>query len=725
MYKYLLKAFIILSIFLSMLLSACTPGHAESKSKPEAVNGMLDLTGWDWERDGVAALDGQWEFYWQELLAPEDFKKAEIKTEKELIMLPRAWNKFIINEKPLSGSGYATYRLIINHLGDQILGIKVPRIFTSYKLWINGELAAYAGKVGADKSQMVPQYLPQVKYFKPESGTIELVIQAANFRHRSGGILESLQIGSASQINEIHIINLTLELFLFGSLFIIGFYHIALFLFRTKEKSTLYFGIYSLLISARTLLVGEIFLIHLFPDFSWEIAHKIQTLAYYFGVPLVVLFLDATFPKDICRRADNFIKIFSSIFGILVLLTPVRIFSLFNPVYQVFSFIVFLYVFYIVFITCRRKREGSYFIGIGVIILILCTINDIIFLSTVLADSDNHFLRNFVTRGDLSSVGLLIFTFTQSLVLARKFSKSFSNVELLTEQLQQVNAGLEEKVNERTHDLETSKEELRKAYQAVSRSQKSLQDLMQNISHDLRTPLAAIKGYVNTILDGIVKEPEQQKKYLGRVNDKVNHLNSMVQDLLDLSQLQSRQLKLQLTRIPVKSLVETSTEKYSLDMTNACRLFKVKYPAIWQDNTSGLAGLFIMADTEKLERVFSNLLSNALKYTSEGDHIELGFDLTEDNKNLLIQVSDTGNGILPDDLPNIFNRFYMSSKARERDDNSRGLGLAIVKEIVEYHDGQIWVESKIGQGSRFSFTLPVYDRNEITMVLNKANLKEA
>jgi|GEM_PF-4270438 len=106
---------------------------------------------------------------------------------------------------------------------------------------------------------MIPQYLPQLKYFQPKNNPMELIIEVANFRHRSGGILEIPQIGLASQINEIQVRNLALELFLFGSLFVIGCYHLALFIFRTKDRSTLYFGIYSLLISARTLLVGEIF----------------------------------------------------------------------------------------------------------------------------------------------------------------------------------------------------------------------------------------------------------------------------------------------------------------------------------------------------------------------------------------------------------------------------------------------------------------------------------
>lgn len=703
-------AFISIGLFFSILMSAYAFSTASLPNKHRAIDGVLDLTDWEWERNGIVSLNGQWEFYWRKLFKPEDFKKAGTITSRELITLPRAWNKYLIDNEKLSGNGYATYRLLIYHSTDQIFGIKIPRIFTSYKLWINGQLIASAGKVGTSKKQMIPQYLPQVKFFKPDTDTIEIIVQVANFRHRSGGILESLQIGSASQISEMRERNLTLELFLFGSLFIIGFYHLGLFIFRTKDKSTLYFGIFALLISARTLLVGEIFFINLFPDFNWETAHKIQTLAYYVGVPLVILFLKATFPDDNSKKANTFIQITAASFAMLVILTPATVFTLFNPIYQVFSFGVYLYVLYIVINTCYRKRPGSYFIGIGITILVLFSINDMIFLSVILADSNDHFFRNFVTRGNLSSWGLLIFVFTQSLVLAKKFSKSFSNVELLTEQLQQVNIGLEDKVRERTLALETSKEELKKAYLAVSRSKKTLQDLMQNISHDLRTPLSAIKGYANAILDGIVIEPKQQKKYLSKVNERVDYLNHMVQELLDLSQLQSRELKLQFTEIPVKVFIETLVDKYNFDLLNKEVMFQCRCSSYLQNNHASLTNLALNVNMEKIDRVIANLMSNALKYTSAGDRIELNFDIARDFQKVLVEVSDNGIGISQDDLPHIFERFYMVSKARQAGIDSKGLGLAIVKEIIEYHGGQVWVESQLGQGSHFFFTLPIYKK---------------
>lgn len=386
--------YILLMLVCMILLSpVVTVSAAQYLEQYQADQGILDLSGWDWDQEGIIALDGQWEFYWEKLYSPEDFKISDEGKGPEYITLPRAWNKFMVNGKELSGNGYGTYRLTLLNAEDRIYGIKLPRIFTSYILWANGELIASAGRLGTSRSDMTPQYLPQVAYFMPTDNQIELIIQVANFRHRSGGILESIRLGDSKQITDTRNRTIALDLFLFGSLFIIGFYHITLYIFRIKDRTNLYFGIYALLISVRTLLVGEIFLIYLFPNFNWEFAHKIQTIAYYIGVPLVILFMKSAYPLDVSKRMSNTILTIGGFFSALVLFTPARIFSLVNPFYQLFSLLVIGYLLYIVTVTILKKRENAWIIGLGLFTLILFSINDIVFLSTWMADAEHSFLR--------------------------------------------------------------------------------------------------------------------------------------------------------------------------------------------------------------------------------------------------------------------------------------------------------------------------------------------
>lgn len=726
MSRYFIKTLLIAIICISVLIAASSFISAEASHKPEAKNGMLDLNDWNWSEDGIVSLDGEWEFYWRELLTPEDFHKGNVAVEKNLITVPKTWNNYLIEDEKLTGKGFATYRLSVNTSSDQGLGIKIPKIFIAYKLWVNGELeASYETEAINNKKNTSLNY-PRVIFIKPDTNTLEFVIQVANERHRSGGIAESLKLGTDKQINNLITRNIAFDLFLFGCLFIIGIYHLTFFIYRQKDKSYIYFGIFSLLVSIRTLFVGEVFFLYLFPGFDWEIAHKIQTLCYYLGVPLFFLMLKSLFPDDVSKKISTYIQVFGFGISLIVLLTPTTIFTYLNPIYQVFTLAVITYIISILTSVCYKKREGSYIITIGAVILMLSTINDIIFLSVVMMDSENLFLKNFFTKGNLSSWGLLIFIFAQSLVLAKNFSKSFTKVELITEQLHHLNENLEEKVNERTHALETSKIELEKAYQAVHRSEKSRQNLVQNISHDLRTSLTSIKGYVSAILDEIVKEPKQQKKYLGRVIDKVTSLDYMVQDLMELSQLESRHIKLDLAPVSINCLINNIVDNHSFDANSTKVILKIHYPPGWKTNNGSEENLRLLVDTEQLNRVFTNLLSNALRYTPEDSQIELSFHLIDElnekvpaashawstRKKLLIVISDLGTGIAEEDLPFLFERFYKAEKSRQTDRHkSTGLGLAITKEIIEYHGGKIWVDSVVGEGSDFFFTLPVLDES--------------
>lgn len=681
---------------------------ADATKGQNATNGIMDLSDFDWEQRNTVDLDGQWKFYWERLLDPKDFKENIVPAEKSYISLPRVWNNYEIDGKKLSGDGYATYRLTIKNAGNSVLGIIIPRILTSYKLFINGDLISSAGKVSADKNQMLPQYLTSVKYFHPVSDSIEIIIQVANFKHRSGGILENIKLGTAANISRIHSNNTAFEFFLFGGLFIMGLYHIILFIYRPKGRANLYFGLFSIMISARTLFVGEIYFIQLFPGFSWEAAHKIQTLSYYIGIPLFILFLNQVFLLDSFNKINKLIYFVASAFAFLVLLTPARVFTCFNPLYQFFSYFVFMYVIYILIVSCCKKRESSFVMALGTALLIVTVVNDLIFLSTAYAGSNNYLLKKIVSKGNLSSLGLLLFVFSQCLILARNCSISHSKVELLKNKLKQTNLRLEEKVLERTNELENSRDELEKAYEVVSKSDKSLKNLTQNISHDLRTPLSAIKGYVDAILDGLVKEPEQQEKYLTKINEKVDFLNSMVQDLLDLSLLQSRRLQFDFKQISIDAFTKIISDKYSLNLNNESVLFKFNYSS--EFNELDITNFYLVVDILKLERVFDNLLDNAIKYTPERKKIEISFNFSQDKRELIATVSDNGIGISKEDLPYVFDRSYMVSKSR-LDNNSRGLGLSIVKEIVENHDGKVFAESELSKGSNFSFTLPVHTKN--------------
>lgn len=698
---------VLLSIaIIAVILIVLSLVPSRSAAPPTAADGVLDLSQWDFTQAGVIPLKGEWEFYWNKLLTPSDFYEVPgASINRNLTIIPKLWNNSEIDNIRLTGRGFATYRLKISTPVDEVLGIKIPKIFTSYKMWINGELAGSYGAI--DEGGMATGNYTNSVYFSSHEGILELIVQVANYRHRGGGIAEAFLLGTSEQINSNITRNVAFDLFLFGCLFISGFYNLAFFIFRTKDRSGLYLSIFSFLISFRTLFVGEIYFMHLFPRFNWELAHKLSTLSYYLAVPVFFLLMNAIFPGIISTKQKQFSNIFSLVFLLIVIFTPTTIFTYVNPAYQLYTVLIIILSLRTLISACKDRHEGSYLITMGAVILFILTLNDIIFLSIVMLDSATHFLKNYITKGNLSSWGLLIFVSTHSFVLAKKFSQSFSQVESIKEELQELNERLEERVKERTLALVASNEQLQEAYKAISISEKLRIDFIQNISHDLRTPLTIIQGYIDVVLEDIV-DTDQQKTYLARVKDKVNSINQMVKDLFSISQLQSQGISINLSPVFLDYIMNSISEKCSIDMMNSKVSFYSDYSHSIKKIITMADKYFVMADIGQLDRVILNLLGNALKYTPDGGTIKLGFDITDDGEFLIIEFSDTGIGISEENLPFIFQRFYKSKKSHTNDDGI-GLGLAIAEEIVLKHGGLIWVESVHGQGSSFYFTLPIYN----------------
>ncbi len=454
---YIKQAIVIIVIFIFFMPLEANCSEKTS-SGLKAAEGVLDLTQWN-KDDGIIKMDGQWEFYWYQLLTPERSKEVDAE-KKEYIDLPGAWNGYKANEETLPGEGFATYRLFLKTAEKERLAIKMPRIFTSYNLWINEELMAVAGTVGESRELSTPQYLPQIVFFETDEGTNEIVIQVSNYHHRSGGILESLTLGTEKQILRIRYSRIAYELFLFGSLTILGIYHIALFFFRRKEYAPFYLGLLSIFLGIRTLLVGERFLIYLFPYFNWEIAHKIQTLTFYLGSVVIIMFFKSIFTNDISNKIIRTVQIVGFAFGGLVFLTPARIFTVANPVFQLFGIFLIIYIVCIFVIKLYKREKDIGLIIAGALALIITSLNDIIFFSVWMNDNSDSILRNIFITGNLSSLGQLIFVFAHSLLLARKFSNAFEEKEIVTAKLTELNLNLDKLVKKRTEALENSKKKV-------------------------------------------------------------------------------------------------------------------------------------------------------------------------------------------------------------------------------------------------------------------------
>ncbi|MHC0037393.1 two-component system histidine kinase PnpS [Pseudoneobacillus sp. C159] len=219
-------------------------------------------------------------------------------------------------------------------------------------------------------------------------------------------------------------------------------------------------------------------------------------------------------------------------------------------------------------------------------------------------------------------------------------------------------------------------------------------DFVANVSHELKTPITSIKGFSETLLDGAMKDQDTLESFLSIILKESDRLQTLIQDLLDLSRIEQHDFQLELEEIDILSLLEevkTMLVGRAIQKNISLQIISKTSPH------------FVKGDYYRLKQVFINLLSNAINYTGSQGNVEMG--VNADGDRVYIHVKDTGIGIQQDEVSRIFERFYRVDRARSRNSGGTGLGLAIVKHIVEAHKGTISVKSVVGKGSTFTISL--------------------
>ena len=231
-------------------------------------------------------------------------------------------------------------------------------------------------------------------------------------------------------------------------------------------------------------------------------------------------------------------------------------------------------------------------------------------------------------------------------------------------------------------------------------------DFVSNVSHELRTPLTSIKGSVENMLDGLTGSlNEKQIRYLVRIKSNTDRLSRLINDLLDLSRIESGRVEVRPTRLPLTALAEEVAEH--LKPLAAEKLIRIEVPSPDPSATA-------WADRDKVTQVLMNLIGNAVKFTPQEGKVTVALE-KNDNDYVQISVADTGPGILPEETNKIFSKFYQVANIAKQKPRGSGLGLAISKALVEMHGGKIWVESEVGRGSTFYFTLPAQQPFKLEM----------
>lgn len=648
----MLKKGLILALPIVFLLISCRIGKIKENTI-QAHAGILDLSSWDLKTDGPSPLAGEWDLYWNQLLEPKDFLASE-KTPTGTMTLPGTWNMVAIGDKRLPGEGFATLRLRVKlKVPSKQLTLFMPFALTSYRLWVNGEEVLSNGRVGTTARASYPVLLNKMASLPSNAAEFDVVLQIANFSHVRGGVEGIIEIGDEEQMLAATSKRLAFDLFIIGGLLLMGFYHFSLYFFRKKDISTLYFSITCFLFAMFSLVNGERFLNILYPTAGWEFLVKLDYIPHYLVLPIFLLFLCSLFPKEDVSVITKGFVVMGLLFTSVVLFFPAKVYIYTLPLYQILDLLGAVYIIIILIRAVVHRQESAKVMLVGFLFLAMTVVNDVLYSHQI------------IMTAYLIPVGFFLFIMFQSYVMSLRISNAFAQVELFSEKLL---------------TLDKLKDEF-----------------MANTSHELRTPLNGIIGIAQSLYDGVTGTlTEQAKHNVAMIISSGKRLNNLINDILDFSHLKNRSIAL-----IEKPLIAHDVVDMVVQISD--HLIAQKNLKIINDVPHSLP--LVYADEDRMQQILLNLIGNAIKYTEEGS---ITITARAEGDRCYICVADTGIGIPHEQFERIFMPFEQASNSQTLGVAGSGIGLAITKKLVELHGGTIFVDSEVGKGSTFTFSLPIF-----------------
>jgi histidine kinase len=266
----------------------------------------------------------------------------------------------------------------------------------------------------------------------------------------------------------------------------------------------------------------------------------------------------------------------------------------------------------------------------------------------------------------------------------------------------EISANSKDEIGELTQAFEEMRQKLKSSVELQIQYEDNRKQLLSSISHDLRTPITSIVGYVEGIQDGVANTPDKLSKYLLTISTKAKDMNALIDELFLFSKLDLHEIPFVFKKLNISAFMESYVQELQFEMS--------EHDIDVLFSNDSLTTLYAKADAEQLRRVLINLTTNSIKFMDkERKRIDIVLSATESE--LIIEVKDNGAGISPEALAYIFDRFYRAEQSRNSNTGGSGLGLAIAKQIVERHGGDIWALSKLGEGTSIFFSLQKMNEN--------------
>ncbi|WP_316790537.1 ATP-binding protein [Pedobacter frigoris] len=635
--RYLYSVLLLLCCFIQY-------GFADKNHPPIAKKGVIDLRGQSFTSN--IALNGQWEFYWNQLINPMDTTIGNA----ELVDFPFRWTESKIKGKTYPSYGYATYKLQILLSKDAPpLRLEMPDVYCAYVLYINGKMALSDGKVTTTAEGFVPHWEIKFLNLDPGKDTLNFVLQVANFVHSKAGVKKPLIIGEKTKIGLERRRTEAIDLLLTGCLFMGGLFFLGLYLLGNRDKATLLFALYSIVYSYRIMGVDNYVLHTIIPNTSWYITARLEYLSLFGGIGLFGLYTRYLYPEDVHHKMVTTLSLICFTFGLTSLILPPLYFTqLVNPFLIVTIFCI-IYVPYVYIKAYKKNRPGAVYALASTIALMF------IFTVTLL-----HYWSIIPQLQLLSFACYVSFFFLQSLVLSHRVSFALKKAR---------------------HEAELG---------LIAKS-----EFLSTMSHEIRTPLNAVIGMSHLLLKNNPRE--DQRKELDVMLFSANNLLAIVNDILDYNKIEAGKITFEHIEMDIASIARNIVSGLHSAAHDKNIDLNLKIDSSLKNK--------LLGDPTRISQIITNLVHNAIKFTKEG-YVEVNIsvkDQTENKITLKIQVKDTGIGISIEKQKLIFERFTQADSSTSRGFGGTGLGLAICKKLLELQHSSLHLNSKEGEGSTFYF----------------------
>ena len=289
--------------------------------------------------------------------------------------------------------------------------------------------------------------------------------------------------------------------------------------------------------------------------------------------------------------------------------------------------------------------------------------------------------------------------------LVSGISSPIENLTKATKNIRDGNLDFEVKVEgvqeiqELCKDFEEMRVKLKLANEEKLEADRQNRELISNISHDLKTPITAVKGYVEGIMDGVADTPEKMDRYIRTIYNKANEMDRLINELTFYSKINTNRIPYNFNKVNVRDYFEDAAEEIEYDLTAKNVEFEYQNAVAPE--------VLVIADVEQMRRVINNIVGNSVKYMDKEEK-KISLHIRDAGDEIEVSITDNGKGIPSKDIGNIFNRFYRADTSRNSGQGGSGIGLSIVKKIMEDHGGRVWAESKEGEGTTMTFSLRKY-----------------